>query len=135
MQCRIVIALVLALATAADAEENRGSAGYMLPACKSWLQVASHDLASVKNEIATGNARPGGIVQHFMMAGMCAGFVVGIFEHLRSFSSICPPDGVTNEQLVRMVVTDLERHPEHMHEDFVVPVTARLMVSWPCRAK
>jgi hypothetical protein len=42
MQCRIVIALVLALATAADAEENRGSAGYMLPACKSWLQVASH---------------------------------------------------------------------------------------------
>jgi len=36
----------------------------------------------------------------------------------------CPPDGVTNEQLVRMVVSEIEKHPDRLHEDFIVPAAA-----------
>jgi hypothetical protein len=116
----------------AKTEENRGSAGYMLPLCKSWLQVASFDVGAVKSELATGNAKPGGIVEHLTVAGMCAGTVIGIFEALRAFQLICPPDGISNQQLVRMAVNHIERRPETMHEDFIVPVGARLMATWPC---
>jgi len=43
------IALVLGVlvTTPASTEENRGSAGYLLPHCNSWLQVASFDLGAV----------------------------------------------------------------------------------------
>jgi hypothetical protein len=47
----------------------------------------------------------------------------------------CPPDGVTNEQLVRMVVSEIEKHPDRLHEDFIVPAAAIMIASWPCPAK
>ncbi len=49
------------------------------------------------------------------------------------FELSCPPNGVTNEQLVRMVVSQIETHPEQLHEDFVVPASAVMVASWPCR--
>jgi len=131
-----VALMFIALAPAmARAEENHGSAGYMLPLCKSWLRIESQELDAVKNELAAGNARPGGIVMHLTVAGMCAGMVVGISETLRTFGTLCAPDGVSNEQLVRMVVNQIERHPERLHEDFIVPVAAALIATWPCGAK
>jgi hypothetical protein len=119
----------------ARAEENHGSAGYMLPLCKSWLRLASQEKDAVKRELDTGNARPGGIVMHVMLAGACAGMVIGVSETLRTFGTLCPPDGVSNEQLVRMVVNEIEGHPEHLHEDFIVPVAGTLIGTWPCGAK
>jgi hypothetical protein len=128
--------MFIALAPAmVRAEENQGGAGHMLPLCKSWLRVASKELDAVKNELATGDAKPGGIVMHLTLAGMCAGMVVGAFETLRTFGSLCPPDGVSNEQLVRMVVNNIERYPERLHVDFIVPVAATLIATWPCGAK
>jgi hypothetical protein len=44
-----------------------------------------------------------------------------------------PASGVTNEQLVRMVVSQIEKHPEQLHEDFVIPASAVMIAYWPCR--
>ena|SRR5277367_389881 len=64
-------------------------------------------------------------------AGMCAGFAVGIAETLRSLR--LPPDRVTNEVLVRMVVSEFERRPERLGENFIVPASEIMIASWPCR--
>ena len=64
---------------------------------------------------------------------MCAGEVIGIAETLRMFEISCPPEGVTNQQMVRMAVNEIEKHPERLHEDFIVPVSAVFMAAWPCR--
>jgi hypothetical protein len=31
-----------------------------------------------------------------------------------------------------MVISEVERHPEKLHEDFIVPAAAVMMASWPC---
>jgi hypothetical protein len=97
--------------TAARAEQNFGCANYMLPLCKTWLKVAvERDRAEVEHILKTDPVQ-------LTSSGMCAGVVVGISETLRAFQLSCPPDGVTNDQLVRMVVSQIEKHPETLHED------------------
>jgi hypothetical protein len=34
-----------------------------------------------------------------------------------------------------MVVNNIERYPERLHVDFIVPVAATLIATWPCGAK
>jgi hypothetical protein len=53
-------------------------------------------------------------------SGMCAGVVIGIAETLRTLELACPPYQVSNEQLIRMVVEEIEKHPERMPEEFSV---------------
>jgi Rap1a immunity proteins len=109
------------------ADQNVGSAGYMLPLCRTWLKIAiEKDRETVRDILSTEPVR-------LTTAGMCAGEVVGISEALRVFELSCPPDGVTSEQLVRMVVSEIEKHPERLHEDFIVPAAAVFVGSWPCR--
>ncbi len=130
MRRLMVMMFVLAAfgpAPRAHAEQNLGSANYMLPLCKTWLKVADKDVETMKNIFRTD------AVGRLISAGMCAGVVSGILETMRMFELSCPPEGVTNDQLVRMVVTEIERQPEKMHEDFIVPASAVMMVSWPCR--
>jgi hypothetical protein len=123
----VVMALGLAMLGQAHAEENRGSANYMLPLCKAWLKIAvDKDVEAIKDMLRTEPIR-------LTTAGMCSGVVVGIAETLRTFELSCPPDGVTNEQLVRMVVAEIEKHPERLHEDFIVPASAVMIAHWPCR--
>jgi Rap1a immunity proteins len=99
------VALGLAMLGQPHAEENRGSANYMLPLCKAWLKVmVDRDIETIKSLLREPF--------RLTMAGMCAGTVVGISETLRMVELICPPDGVGNDQLVRMVVTEIEKHPE-----------------------
>jgi hypothetical protein len=33
------------------------------------------------------------------------------------------------------VQNQIERHPEGLHEDFIVPAAAVLVATWPCGAK
>ena len=122
----LALLLIGILPTTLAAEENPGSANYMLPLCKVWLKIAiDKDVEAIKNILKT---------EPFQLttAGMCAGTVIGIVETLRMFKVTCPPDGVTNEQLVRMVVNPIERHPENSHEDFVVPASVAFAATWPC---
>jgi hypothetical protein len=131
MQRVIIFVFLLTVAASgrqAHAEqENRGSANYMLPLGKAWLTVAvEKDRQALRQTLVDDPFR-------LVTGGMCAGIVVGIEEALRTFELACPPDGITNEQLVRMVVNEIERHPEKMHEDFIVPASAIFMATWSCR--
>jgi hypothetical protein len=113
--------------TTAPAEENLGSSNYMLPLCKTWLKIAvDRDKEEIVRILKTEPIR-------LTSSGMCAGVVIGIFESLRTFQLSCPPDSVTNDQLVRMVVSQIETHPEGLHKDFVVPVSAVMIATWPCK--
>ena len=80
----------------------------MLPLCKAFLRMRSHDLAIIKNELKTGDASSGGIPMYMIKAGMCAGQAVGIAEMLNGSDQgpirACIPKEVTKEQLVRVVV-------------------------------
>jgi len=126
----LVILLTGTLATGpTQAQENIASGNYMLPLCKSWLRMFSRDYAMIKNEISIGTTKPGGVPMYFIEAGMCAGIVIGISEGL---VQACIPKDVNNEQLVRVVVASLEKHPEHMHEDFSIWAGASLIAAWPC---
>jgi hypothetical protein len=129
------IVLVTALAcwslssTAIRAEQNVGSANYMLPLCKTWLKIAvEHDKEEITNILKTAPVT-------LTSSGMCAGMVIGILETLRVVQMSCPPDGISNEQLVRMVVSQIEKHPENLNEDFIVPASAVMIGTWPCKPK
>jgi Rap1a immunity proteins len=123
----IVLAIVAVGQTSqAGAQQNLGSARYMLPLCNAWLKIAEKDADAIKNILRADPVR-------LTTAGMCAGEVIGIVETLRMLESSCSPEGVTNEQIVRMAVKEIEKHPELLHEDFIVPVSAVVMAAWPCR--
>jgi hypothetical protein len=124
----LIVLATLAPANQAHAEENRGSADYLLPLCKTWLDFAEKEVATI---IEMGKTEP----VRLTAAGMCAGFVVGVLESLRSKKLSCPPKDLSNPQLVRTVVSEVEKHPDRTHEDFVVPISAAMMDSWPCRRK
>jgi hypothetical protein len=125
------IAAVVLMGRPAQTQEGQGSGNYMLPLCKTWLRMASHDFASVKEELKTGDASPGGIPMYMIKAGMCAGVVIGISEMLNG-SEACILTEVNNEQLVRVVVASIEKDPAHMHENFSVLAGAAIAVAWPC---
>jgi hypothetical protein len=65
-------------------------------------------------------------------SGMCAGLVVGVAKTLRIVELACPPEHVSDEPLVRMVVAEIETHPEQLGEDFIVLASEVIMASWPC---
>jgi hypothetical protein len=129
----IILATALACSslgsTTTRAEQSVGSANYMLPLCKTWLKIAvERDKEEIANILKTDPAR-------LTSSGMCAGMVIGILETLRVVQLSCPPDGLTNEQLVRMVVDQIEKHPENLHEDFIVPASAVMIATWSCKPK
>jgi len=117
--------------TPAQTQENVHSGNVVLPLCKAWLGMMSHDAAAIKNELATGNSSPGGISAYFMGVGMCAGEVAGIAETLNG-SEACIPKEVTKEQVVRVVAAALEGVPAQLHEDFAMSAAAAIAIAWPC---
>ena len=137
MKRKIFLAAVVPFlwAGTAQAEEDYRSGNHMLPLCKAWLGMISNDVTRIQNELATGNASPGGIPAHFMQVGMCAGEVAGIADILNGSDQIpaaCIPKGVTREQVVRVVVTTLEQAPGQLNEDFAASAAAAIVIAWPC---
>ena len=124
----VVFATSAFLTNHGHAEENRGSADYLLPLCKTWLDFAGKDVETVKDLGRTDPIR-------LTAAGMCAGFVVGVLETLRSNKQSCPPKDLSNPQLVSRVVSEVEKHPDRLHEEFVAPARAAMIESWPCHKK
>jgi hypothetical protein len=100
----------------------------LLQLCKTWLDIAAEEGDTVQN---LGRTEP----VRLAAAGVCVGFVVGVLETLRSIKLSCPPKDISNPQIVRTVLSEIEKHPERMQQDFVVPVRAAMMKSWPCRKK
>lgn len=74
------------------------------------------------------------------LAGWCSGFVWGVSLAADSWraqamedQSCRMPDGVTGAQLVRIVVSYLEQHPEELHEDQLLLVTRAMTDAFPCK--
>ena len=132
MNWRMIVAAFAAavLVGPAQTQEDRSSGNYMLPLCKTWLRMGSRDLDVIKNEIRACDAKSGGIPIYFMQAGMCAGVVIGISAMLEPMA--CVPNEVTNEQLVRVVVTSIEKYPATRHENFSALAGAAMVTEWPC---
>jgi Ssp1 endopeptidase immunity protein Rap1a len=94
------------------------SANALLPSCK-----------------YVGVDRPRGGFEVGWGLGLCTGMIltVGYFErslpeHLRS----CRPDEVTNEQMVRVVISYVEARPERMHKDIRDLAIEAFRHAWPC---
>jgi hypothetical protein len=126
-----VVALTLTTLTRpshAQREEDRASANYLVPLCKTWLDFADKDSEALQNMGRTEPVR-------LAAAGVCVGAVFGILEDLRSTKLACPPKDINNPQLIRTVLSEIVKHPDRMKENFVVRVRAAMMKSWPCRKK
>jgi Ssp1 endopeptidase immunity protein Rap1a len=126
-----MVALVLTTFTATSygqTEENRASANYLVPLCKSWLDFADKDSDTLQNMGRTEPVR-------LAAAGVCVGAIFGVLEDLRSIKLACPPKGINNPQLIRTVLSEIEKNPDRMKDDFVLLARSAMMRSWPCRKK
>jgi hypothetical protein len=125
------LALTLTLFTTAiqgQPEENRGSAGYLVPLCRAWLDFVEGDGDTVQSMGRAERVRLVG-------TGVCVGAVFGVLETLRSLKLVCQPKDITNPELVRAMISEIEKHPEQMKQDFVVRVRVTMVKSWPCHRK
>jgi hypothetical protein len=115
----IIIGGALALTvTAANAADDQ-SANFVMPGCRA----------------AIANALPSqaGLAFH---AGLCMGLVIGIrAATYKRTDNLCAdvPNGVTNEQLVRVVVRYIEMRPQDMHQPFIGLAMLAMVAAWPCR--
>jgi hypothetical protein len=96
-----------------------GSANYMLPYCKAGL--SGRQLSPSEQ----------------LRAGICAGEIIALMyvgpQMLRPDIAFCPPTGVTGQQAVKVVVHDLDEHPEQLHADFLALAVVALHQAWPCK--
>jgi Rap1a immunity proteins len=128
-------AVALALtATAAGAAEDSRSANYLLPACRDIIG-------------RTNSSSP--VLQGYCMGIVSEishiGFGVALAQSFTSYTNGVPepiirkmyclvvPDGVTNNQMVRIVVAYIEKHPTRMHEDFRDLALEAIREAWPCK--
>jgi hypothetical protein len=102
-------------ATAAHPAEQDVSANAILPGCKAMLR---------EKNISDPD-------HHFRM-GHCAGILTALTHFTRLFGA-CRPDNVTAGQVIRVVVTYIERQPERWHEDFRDLALAAMRSAWPCK--
>ncbi len=119
---------MLATASQGQTEESRGSADYLVLLCRSWLDFVESDGDTLQTMGRVEQVR-------LAAAGVCVGAVFGVLESLRSIKLVCPPTDITNPELVRTMLSEIEKHPERMKEDFVVRVRVAMVKSWPCRRK
>ena len=121
------LALLLVSVDQAHPQQNYDSASYVLPLCKTWLKLADEtDVEEVGSVVQREAIR-------LTTSGMCAGVVIGIAETLRTLELACPLYQVSNEQLIRMVVEEIEKHPERMPEEFSVLAREVMIAAWPCK--
>jgi hypothetical protein len=98
---------LLATASYGQTEENRGSADYLVPLCRAWLDFVESDRDALLNPAGPEPVR-------LVAAGVCVGAVFGVLETLRSLKLVCPHKDITNPELVRAMLSEIEKHPEQM---------------------
>lgn len=73
-------------------------------------------------------------------AGNCIGYIRGfiaahsLMTHRGGAPQYCLPDGVSTEQIARLLVRRLEEHPQFMHSPDMVLVLGVLQGTWPCNS-
>ena len=104
----IVGALVLATSTV-SAETDFTSANALVPGCRAHVNNQPSDL---------------------FMEGVSAGIIDALFFMDKDS---CPPRGVTNDQLARVVVQYIDSQPARLHEPFRVLALEAMRKAWPCQ--
>jgi hypothetical protein len=64
--------------------------------------------------------------------GYCSGLVAGVSS---ASPRVCPDDGVTGGQQIRVVLKYLQDHPEELHLDDALLVDRALAKAFPCPKK
>jgi hypothetical protein len=120
MKCFLVFVFVFFTASLAVEQETLSlvDGNDLLPRCQA--AIASSERSAFKD------------VHESFSAGFCTGLVDGI---IYSSSSVCPPDGVTALQSVRVVVKFLNDNPDKLNLDQRVLVDAALTKAFPCKHK
>jgi hypothetical protein len=114
MKAIIGTTLAALAVTAASADER--SANFLMPGCRAAAGLVAVTTANVE------------------VTGICTGVVWGVADML-SRSSSCPvcinvPEGVTYEQMVRVVIKYIEARPESMHKPFPGLAAQALVSTW-----
>jgi Rap1a immunity proteins len=124
----IMLALVLATSAQVRGEDKSAdnSANHWLPLCKTWVRIDE----TAAGEIAEIARRD---MYRLTEIGECVGQVIGIGTWLRDLGQMCPPKEVTIGQTIRMIVKEVESHPDQLHQDFALHAGAVMIKSWPCR--
>jgi len=105
----IVVAISLGLVNSVTGASAGRTANEMTPGCR------DHLTRSQENPY---------------LQGLCAGFITGLNY---ADNHGCVPNGVTQGQLMRVVVKYIDSRPERMHEDFGMLALEALRSSFPCR--
>ena len=72
-------------------------------------------------------------------SAMCMGYhrgvieARGIWETVSKFKTICLPDGVTDDQTIRVVVKYLNENPANLHTTAAALVMVALKEAFPCK--
>ena len=109
----IVLIAALMLNGGAALAKGVDSADYVMPGCRAFLVTGSNKELGRKP--------------------FCVG-LIGLISGIAHMSKdICAPDGVTQEQAVRVVVQYIDSRPERMHEDFKKLALEAMKAAWPCK--
>lgn len=86
------------------------SAKFFLPGCKDFIEGRSN-----------------------FFGGRCVG-AVEVLEALNTDTKLfCPPESLSSQQRVRVIVSYFEAHPERMNEDFRLLANEAMAKAWPCK--
>jgi Rap1a immunity proteins len=105
----VVAAVVLTANLASAQRVNKDPASHILPGCRDFITTRKNDAFA---------------------RGLCVGLVKVIFEYA---PSICPPDGVKNDQIVRVVVNYIDGERARLEEDFNAMALEAMRKAWPCQ--
>jgi hypothetical protein len=92
-------------------------------------QSGNEMLAPCKHFVGS-DANPGTFT-----GGLCAGAVAGIAfvaNSLPSGARSCFPQGLSNLQMVRVLVSFMEANPGRLHDDFRLLTIEAFRQTWPC---
>lgn len=87
-------------------------------------------------ENCTYNAQAASQAELEFHLGLCIGFIKGATNTWAEHNprKICPPDEVTNEELMTVVVDWLRTHPEALDAPAVAAVVVATTEAFPCKA-
>lgn len=108
----VLCAVSILLPTVASAQVSPGSATWVMPGCRTYVNDASWNGTEFK-------------------AGVCTGIVRGIF--FMDAGGTCAPEAVTQDQMVRVVAQYIDARPSRQHESFSKLAVEALRAAWPCR--
>jgi hypothetical protein len=138
MSARITALLfgaALAFIGTAAAAQDGFSANSVLPGCRSLIEDKPIDPLNrgLCMGLVQGTAQMGNAVLVTLPSNSNNDKLDPYLRNFRALLCIDVPNGMTNRQMVQVVVSYLEARPTRMHEEFGDLALEALQAAWPCR--